>query len=210
MLFEDFNEDYISVFREVRPFLETEPFRKANFDISRIIAEASLDLEHLSTSFIVDARYFFQARQQIWVWIRLKSLLLTSRLLYPDRSHAKMNDLFQAAAAAAMEMPMLNVMELWNGGKGFAGVFRYQASKGNGPATITWRGNWDLSLEARVIPLWEGVTIKRGLREDLQVVKELLDADVVMKSHGDSIHHLGLVNQAVHPVSLWQIQKETR
>lgn len=104
-------------------------------------------------------------------------------------------------------------MELWNGKKGLACVFRYQASEGYQLAKITWRGNWDLSLEPRIIRSWKAVALKRSRREvqghEFQVLKELLDADVVIKFHGDAIHHLELLHQVVRPVSLWQIQKET-
>ncbi len=43
----------------------------------------------------------------------------------------------------------------------------------------------------------------------LQVVTEILDASVVIRSHDDALRYLMLLNTVVHPVSLWQIQKET-
>ena len=175
--------------------------------MSREIAETSLNLEHLSASFIVDARHFFQARQSTWVWNKLTSLTLTSRILSSDKDLEEINDTLQAAAVTAVKMPMLNTMELWNYGRGLACVFRYQVPRGKRP-TITWRGNWDILLEPRVIQSWQAVTLEPAASLELRVVKELLDANIHMKSHGDAIHHLGLV-QVVHPVSLWQIQKET-
>ncbi|KAF2186584.1 hypothetical protein K469DRAFT_686971 [Zopfia rhizophila CBS 207.26] len=208
VLFEDFNYDYVTMFQGVYELLDAEPVRTADFAVTRALAEASLDLEHLSASFIVDARYFFQARQPTWVWNELVSLVLTSRLLCPDESHAEINDILQATAVAAMKTPRLNAMELWNGGKGLACVFRYQASESYRPARITWRGNWNLRLEPHVIRFWEAVAFKRA-RCEFQVVRELLDTDVVIKSHSDAIHSLKLLHQVVHPVSLWQIQKET-
>ncbi|KAL8917740.1 MAG: hypothetical protein Q9208_007792 [Pyrenodesmia sp. 3 TL-2023] len=206
VLFEDSSDDYVTAFRGVQGGYNAELVRTADIAVSKALAEASLEFQHLSASFIVDARWFFEARQPCWAWNQLTSLVLTSQLLNPYESHAVANQLFQGAAAAAMEMPMLTTMELWNGGEGLACVFRYQAFKGSRPATIIWRGNWDIKLEPRTIRAWESVALQHA-QGDLQVIKELLDAEVI-ESHGDAIHLLGFLHPVVHPVSLWQIQKE--
>ena len=98
-------------------------------------------------------------------------------------------------------------MEIWNDAKGSACVFRYQASEGCRPTTITWRGNWDLPIESNVVRSWEAVALRRG-RSGIKVISELLDAEVVIKSHGDAIHHLRLSYQVVSPVSLSHIRRE--
>ena len=208
VLFEDFNDDYITTFQGTVESLDAEPVRTADVAISTALAEASLNLEHLSASFIVDARDFFHAIHSTWVWSKLLSLVLTSRLLVPSESHVEINGILQAAAAAVMKMPRLNAMELWNGGKGSACVFRYQAYRGHRSAAITWRGNWSLPLEPRVIRSWQAVARQRG-RYQLHVVKETLDSGSVIHSHGDAIQCLKLLHQVIRPVSLWQIQKET-
>jgi hypothetical protein len=60
-----------------------------------------------------------------------------------------------------------------------------------------------------VIKAWEAVALKhRG--HGLVVVKELLDAGTVVKSHGDAIHHLKLSKPVIRPISLWQIRMEHR
>lgn len=115
--------------------------------------------------------------------------------------------MLQAAAAAAIKMPCINTLELWNGGNGLACLFRYQASEDYRPVTITWRGNWDLPLTHQVIQSWEAVALTYA-QCDLLVFKELLDADVPIRSHGDAIQFLKPLQQVVHPVSLWQIRKE--
>ena len=107
-----------------------------------------------------------------------------------------------------MKMPILNAMELWNGGKNLACVFRYQASKSCLPSKITWRGNWDFPIEPAVVRSWKAVALWRG-QPQVKVISELLDADIVINSHGDAIHHLKLLYQVVSPISLWQIRKET-
>lgn len=200
MLFEDFNDNYISVFDG-----EIRHIRKADLGVSKALVRASLDLEHLSASFIIDASDFFLADPK-YTWNNLVSLALTLQLLVPSENHGTINDTLQTAAVAALQMPKLNVMELWNGGKGFAGAFSYQIYEDFGPATISWRGSWNLALEPRVIQSWEAVALKRTPC-DLQVVRELLDAAVI-NSHGDAITHLKLSHEVMCPVSLWQIKNE--
>ncbi|KAL8754825.1 MAG: hypothetical protein Q9199_004068 [Rusavskia elegans] len=209
VLFEDFNDDYGAVFQVFKEFLDDPdigPVRTADVALSEALAQASLDFQQLSASFIVDARWFLRAPQPTWVWNQLTSLVLTSRVLVPQESHAVVNDLLQAAATAAMKMPRIKSMELWNGGRGFACVFRYQSSGGIRPAKILWRGNWILPLGHRTVSAWETVAGQHA-QCDLRVSKELLDADSI-NSHGDAIHHLGLLEPVLRPVSLWQIRKE--
>ena len=208
VLFEDFNDDYVTPFQGLYEPGNLEPVRTADVAVGTALAEASLDLEHLSASFIVEAREFFQAIHSTWIWSKLLSLVLTSRLLVPGGSYAEINGILQEAAAAVMKMSRLNAMELWNGGRGLACVFRYQAYPGQQSAAIIWRGNWNLPLEPRVIRSWQAVALRHG-RHELDVVKETLDPDSMIHSHGDAIQSLKLLYQVIHPVSLWQIRKET-
>ncbi|KAL8894158.1 MAG: hypothetical protein Q9207_008540, partial [Kuettlingeria erythrocarpa] len=120
VLFENSDDEFVTAIQGVHRDYDAEPVRVADITVSKALAEASLGFEQLSASFIADARWFFEARQPCWAWNQLTSLVLTSRLLNPYQSHAVVNDLLQAAAAAAMAMPMLTTMELWNGGKGIA------------------------------------------------------------------------------------------
>ncbi|TGO72829.1 hypothetical protein BELL_0414g00010 [Botrytis elliptica] len=73
-------------------------------------------------------------------WPNLTWLALTSRLLVPRERSAELDDMLQAAAAAAMNMPNLETMEKWNGEKGLAMLFRYQRNKRGQPAVIIYRG----------------------------------------------------------------------
>lgn len=134
--------------------------------------------------------------------------MLTSGSQIRHGNYSVMNDMFQPAAAPAMEMPRLKGMEIWNGAKGLACVFRNQASECCLPATITWRGNWNLPIEPYVVQSWEAAALSRG-QSKVKVISELLDADVVLKSHGDAIHHLELLHQVVSPVWLSQIRRES-
>lgn len=184
-------------------------------------------LEHLSASFLIDARHFFpptlspSASIGRGSWSKLASINLTSVLLTPSSSASVVNELLEVAAAAAGRLPALDSMQLWNGGNGVACVFRYQApsslaSSGNSDqqvssAKITWRATWDLDLRAGVIAGWERTASKRHTCE-LHVVHEILDASVAsaIESHGDAIQQLDFLHDIVHPVSLSQIQRENR
>lgn len=117
--------------------------------------------------------------------------------------------MLQSAAVAAMEMPNLETMELWNGEKGLAMLFRYQrAEQGQGQlAVITCRGTWELTLRPVVLQAWDAVALRHRGQGHI-VVKELLDAGVRVMSHGDAIGHLKLSRPVIRPVSLRQIQME--
>jgi hypothetical protein len=203
VLFENFNEEYTLTFRA----WACDPIRIPTSDVSRAVANASLELEHLSASFVVDASYFFHAREPSWKWPNLTSLALTSRLLAPDESPIEIDNMLRTAAATAMKMPNLETMEIWNGQVGLAMLFRYQQAGGGRPAVITWRGTWEFALRSPVIQAWEAVALKHCTHGSIIIVKELLDAGAV-KCHGGAIHHLKLLTPVIRPVSLRQIQME--
>ncbi|KAI1662289.1 hypothetical protein F4813DRAFT_344061 [Daldinia decipiens] len=52
-----------------------------NEGLSAVLASKSLDLQHLTISFMIDAEEFFQHCQSTWSWSHLQSLALTSQLL---------------------------------------------------------------------------------------------------------------------------------
>ncbi|TQN63669.1 hypothetical protein CSHISOI_11773 [Colletotrichum shisoi] len=175
--------------------------------VGKMIALTSLKLEHLAASFIADANHFFEIRPA-WEWPNLASLVLTSKLLTPDENPIEFGAMLRAAAAAAMKMPRLETMEIWNGrkGGGLAALFRYQAFRNARQAVIVWRGTWELAMEPSTMQAWEAVMYQYdGWRLDL--VQEQLD-EAAIKSHGDAAHHLMLSGQVIRPISLWQIQRE--
>ncbi|KAL2867734.1 uncharacterized protein BJX67DRAFT_380677 [Aspergillus lucknowensis] len=207
VLFENFNQQYPLGF--MRSVSGCDPIRIPTSDVSRAVAKASLELEHVSASFIVDASDFFHTREPSWKWPRLTSLALTSRLLAPDESPIEIDNMLRAAAAAAMKMPNLETMEIWNGQEGLAMLFRYQVTGGGGPAMITWRGTWEFALRPPVVLAWEAVALEHRGHGSV-IVKELLEVGAVVKSHGDAIHHLKLLNPVIRPISLRQIRMEHR
>jgi hypothetical protein len=175
--------------------------------VSRRIALASLKLEHLAASFIVDASHFFQIELS-WEWPHLSSLVLTSNLLTPDENPIKIGAMLQAAAAAALKMPQLETMKIWNGRKGLAALFQYQTFRNTQQATIIWRGTWTLAMNSSTIEAWEAVVHQHNGWKLNLVQKQLNEAAI--KSHGDAIHYLMLSSQIIRPISLQQIRMEQK
>ncbi|KAM0316305.1 hypothetical protein ACHAO8_003326 [Botrytis cinerea] len=224
IIFENFDQTYPASFR-----CRCSPTRIPSPSFGRALANASFKLEHLSISFMVEASHFFRARELSWKWPKLTWLALpsrvfipqefswkwpnltwlalTSQLLIPQEHPVELNYMLQAAAAAALNMPNLETMEIWNGGKGFAMLFRYQRGKQGRPAVITCKGTWELNLGPLVIQAWDSVTLK-DCGEGIVIIKELLDISDDIKSHGDAIHYLELSKPVVRPISLRQIQMQ--
>ncbi|KAK7965783.1 uncharacterized protein PG986_000060 [Apiospora aurea] len=199
ILFENFNQHY------PHPGGYNTP-RNPHPSSSGALALVSRRLEHLAASFVVEASHFFDLYSPRATWPRLTSLALTSNLLTPVTGPAKIAAMLEDAAATAMRMPKLETLEIWNGRKGLAALFQYQAPRDIRPATITWRGTWELAMEPAVIQAWEAVARRRGGWR-LDLVREGLEGAEIM-SHGDAIHHLKLAGQVIRPISLLQIRSE--
>lgn len=199
VLFENSNRLYASKKKNV--YCLSDPIRVPTFEVSLSFATISLELEYFSASFLVDASLFFQACQPSWEWPKLTLLALTAQQLSPIPSLIEIDDMLQAAASAAMRMPRLTTMEIWNGQEGFAMLFRYQLTNGRQSAVITCRGTWEFDLRPRVVRAWEAVAVGHRAYET-RLVKEVLDASVEIRFHGDAIHHLKLVSEVIRPVSL--------
>ncbi|KAJ5606397.1 hypothetical protein N7510_009178 [Penicillium lagena] len=122
ILFENFNQQYPPAF--TGSFFGCNPIRTPTSGVSWAVAKPSLKLEKLSASFIVDASCFFQSCEPSWKWPSMTSLALTSQLLLPDESPIEIDNMLQTAAAVAMKMPNLKLMEIWNGREGSAMLFR--------------------------------------------------------------------------------------
>ncbi|KAI1119204.1 hypothetical protein F5Y14DRAFT_125445 [Nemania sp. NC0429] len=209
VVFENFNQQYPAIvqrFQFGEDSIKCDNFRKPSLAVSRMVALASRELEHLAASFIVDASHFFGI-PLCWEWPNLTSLVITSKLLRPDGNSVEIGSMLQAAAATAMKMPQLKTMEIWNGRKGLAALFKYHAFRNIRQATLTWRATWELTMEPSTIQAWKAVANQHGGRWRLDLVRERLD-EAAIKSHGDAIHYLMLTNQVIRPVSLQQIRIE--
>ncbi|EXJ90387.1 hypothetical protein A1O1_03488 [Capronia coronata CBS 617.96] len=210
VVFENFNQQYPAIMQRFQFGEELsgcDSIRNPASAVSRMVALASLKLEHLAASFIVDASHFFEIEPS-WQWPNLTSIALTSTLLTPDKDPVEIGVMLQAAAAAARKMPQLETMEIWNGRQGLAALFKYQVFHDIQEATITWRGTWELTMESSIIRAWEAV-ISRYDGYRLNLVQERLD-EAAIKSHGDAILCLMLSSQVIRSISLQQIQMEQR
>lgn len=212
-------------------------FRVASLAVSRAAARASRHLEYFAASFLVDARQFFFQLDQAITWDRLRRLVLTSKALtpapdkpQPDFETVHLNPgaaarrrmarteptieneldigtMLRAAAAAALQMPQLQKMEIWNGRRRLAALFAYQREGRVGAAALTWRATWRYRLEDSVVEAWRQVG-RRHDRWRFDVAEEVLDPAAVW-SHADAIQLLGL-KDIIRPVSLEQIEMEQK
>lgn len=170
--------------------------------VSAAFAHQGLNLEQLSVSFIADARYFFEevcCSQSTWE--RLELLSLISRSLTRATDCKVISKLLQDASTAALHMPKMRLLEIWNGARGEACGFIYRKERYS--AMITLRSTWDIKLELGVVHAWERVAPGLRFRE------HLLNCSAI-KSHGDAIQQFGLPPAVIDGVSLWQICKEHR
>lgn len=158
---------------------------------------------------MVDASYFFKARKASWKWQNLTSLALTARVLAPGARIDHIDNMLVDAADAALKMPLLQTMEIWNGREGLAMLFRYQRPRDPDSAVVTLRGTFRLALSPVVTRAWDAVAFQHRHGRPGRVVFEssLVDAAII-GSHSDAICHLGLSTQVIRPVSLLQILKE--
>ncbi|CAI6096873.1 unnamed protein product [Clonostachys chloroleuca] len=197
ILFENFNETYPEMMHCLR-------LREPSPNLSAALAETNLSLEPLSAAFSVDASYFFNGCHSSWKWSNLTLLAVTSQLLRPDADPHQLEEMLQEAAAVALRMPQLQTLEIWEGRKGLAALFKYQSR----PARLAWKATWYFRMPDSVTRAWDEVGMMfYGL--DCAVVKQLLDGAAI-KSHADSIVQLRLSQTIVRPVSLQQIRREQR
>lgn len=196
VLFENFDEQYTSCLADCHDVRATDPW------VGRAVARASLELEHLSASFIIDAYHFFYAVKSEWTWSHLNSLTLTSQYLNAQVDPDRINDMLEAAASTALKMPKLKMFEIWNGQVGSAALLRYQI-EGSGCAVLSWKATWELTLQPRVIKAWEAVAHAND-SVNYFLVREFLDETISINSHADAINFLELF-KVLRPISLQQI-----
>ncbi|KAI8674286.1 hypothetical protein NCS55_00752100 [Fusarium keratoplasticum] len=169
--------------------------------------------QHLCVSFITDAYVFFEAlhhRRRDGAWRNLTHFSMTSLALRSETPPSKVQRLLLMAAHAACRFPRLEVMELWYGRREEACLFRFSRSRSrDGACKIFRNGTWELPLSSEVVEAWTKICNLRGGRGIMTRDLERIDHQQI-RSHGDAIHHLGLMSNAVHPTSLRQIRREAQ
>ena len=94
-------------------------------------------------------------------------------------------------------MPNLQLLELWNGKKKQACVFRYRV--GAFVNAITWLGTHVDTPDRQVIEAWNKTSMARG-RSDLRAFATRLECEEII-SAGTVLRYLDLRSQIMHPVS---------
>ncbi|KAI8228716.1 hypothetical protein K4K57_007677 [Colletotrichum sp. SAR 10_99] len=139
-------------------------------------------------------------------WSQLQQPLDQPSALAGDADFEGISSMLRNAAGAALKMPKLETMELWNGRQGVAMLFRYQKARDGQSAVITVRGTFELALGSAVTEAWEAVALRH--RHGRVVIQSSLINPDVIRSHGDAIRQLGLSVEVIRPVSLQQIIEE--
>lgn len=189
--------------------MDCSRIRPPNPALSRILSEVSSNYESLSASFVVDADGFFALNesQPLKTWPNLRHLFLTSQLLAPDQDKTRVTDMLRAAARAAAYMPKLETLQIWNGRKNLAALFKYEPATEQGQtSTITWRGTWEFPLHASVIQAWQSLASEPS-QHGMRVICESIGGDQV-QCHGDAMLLLELPEVVIRHVSLRQIRNE--
>jgi hypothetical protein len=145
-------------------------------------------------------------------WPKLKTLALGSafRALRPAEDlKARASDLFEGAGFAALEMPELQIMEIWDQTKDHHQLFQYRRidTKANGYPTITLGATWDVTLEPRVSIAWDRVAQKHSNRGIVIKIQGQLERD---KHPYSLIKHLELCRRIAHPISLCELRRREK
>ncbi|OAL48465.1 hypothetical protein IQ07DRAFT_571171 [Pyrenochaeta sp. DS3sAY3a] len=206
-IFKDFNNQLSLALNNRTPYIgpDMELTSAVDLGLAKAFAAKIRHLEHLSISYMIDAEQFFTSCQQLpCTWNLLQSLTLTSSTLARNARHQNVDTLLRNASLAALKMPQLKTMVLWNSEPGQACAVIYQRHDASSMATLTWRGTWNLELSDNVIESWRKVAPSPCY---LRLEKEVL-RDVDIWSHGDTVHHLRLPVGVVDSASLCQIRQE--
>ncbi|KAK3941888.1 hypothetical protein QBC46DRAFT_340003 [Diplogelasinospora grovesii] len=213
-------------------------------NMAKSLVTLSRNLQQLSVSFLIDAEDFFRSSlywptaasdeggekgEELYRhrldheprWEHLTSLALTSkRLIMPQPSSSswmsRINDLLFAAAVTAKMMPKLEVMEIWNGDKGQAGIFRYVSGSPNEStsAEIVWQGTQQqqhLALSERVLKAWREVALEHNPRCGLSLSVSMIPIEPTsIEGAAYVLDYLRLGKLVMHEVSAWQGQWEQR
>ncbi|KAK4083770.1 uncharacterized protein Triagg1_1432 [Trichoderma aggressivum f. europaeum] len=195
----------VSMFESFNPDLHTKKKREAYPALGQSVAKTSRNLESLCATFNVDAKDFFYAFFPTqnpkplpnMSWSNLTDLSLCSELLVP----AHYNKLIQVAAAAALQMPKLRCMELWNSETHATScIFRYFPMSGR-RRYIQLLSTWGGRLGTQAIACWREVA-DRVAGCELRQESLYLDAHV-FDNYASVMQYLFLRTGLLSPVSLY-------
>lgn len=201
-IFEDFNA-------AIHGRTHTETPRRSGIQVLKGLVSSAPNLKHLSVSFFSDAMDCLKLPAGIFA--NLESIALTSQVyLRPETGPP--NRLLYKAANAAMKMPKLQIMELWNCANGHADILRYESvgTASSSACRLTWRSSWccmKSTLEKRVVEAWEEVASTNASRELIVETYPLPPGSY--SQYGAMLHHLKLRNSILDPISGMQVRVGT-
>lgn len=221
-------EDALTLIPRRQTTTRPDPTKQYRPNMLLCVAQSAPNIKHLSVSFLSDAHDCLEITTEdayahksnlairrirrflpsVKGFPNLESVALTSQHhLRPMAT--SLNDLLHRAAAAAMKMPRLQIMELWNCGDGHAAVFRYEATgtAESSAARVTWRCSWDhystSHIQARVIEAWREVASTHTGRRLAPLVIDPLPRGSYAHC-GEVLHHLKLRKSILDPTSYMQ------
>lgn len=171
-------------------------------------------LEYMSVAYLTDAIDFFDFDKSDpgsgLKWPNLQSLALTTRAFRPSAPSLKLSNLLVAAARAALRMPKLQTMEIFNGDRELACFFRYSRQE----RTIYWLSTGaepTQPLMKGVVNAWTKVLEEHneGRVSELKVsISYAHEKDY--KTHAGVLQHLWLRHLIVQPLSYCQLEWEAK
>ncbi|RYP24044.1 hypothetical protein DL765_000772 [Monosporascus sp. GIB2] len=189
------------------------PERECMAALGLDLARASRQFEELHAAYNVDVRHFFD---QFWGgqpiipvryelgWPNLKYLSMTSQQLMP---FANYDHMIQTAAAAALKMPNLDIMELWDCHSPYdQSLFRYERRQARHPR-IQRLSTWNALLTQKARSAWAEVADAHGSRHGLEAETIHLEPPPSRGRH-HIMKHLVLKSHLWNETSLHQIMAE--
>ena len=177
------------------------------------------ELAHINASYMFDAFWFlwpyhpcFRGHPRLREWTNLETLTLTSCILTGRSPRERIDKLLRAAACAALQMPKLRVLEIWNSRQGRASFFRYTDSREDGPL-LEWAYTAGTAaphrVSERVMRAWQAVAdkYKRGHPLRLRVCRKRRGN---IRSHVSLVRDLETAPYMLTPQSYHRVQREER
>ncbi|KAH7157333.1 hypothetical protein B0J13DRAFT_494412 [Dactylonectria estremocensis] len=130
---------------------------------------------------------------------RLQYLCLRTGMIYPTANQHWATDLLALAGRAALFLPRLRILEIWNSGIGYGYLFRY--IQDDFQATITWRcAGTGFVLVPVVIEAWTRVASTRPLTVET-VPFTAADGDGSVFEESAIIRYLALKGLVFDPIA---------
>lgn len=196
-MFEDFNATLHGWGDLSRP-------RPSRVQLLKGLARSAPGIKHFSVSFLSDAMDCLETPDH-FTFANLQSIALTSQnALRPSHNF---NELLHKAALAAMKMPKLQIMEIWNCENGYAAIFRYEATgtPESSACRLTFKCSWHaIPIRDDIVEAWKNVASTIASR------RLILDTGPLpltsYSQYGSIIGQLKLRDSVLHGISQMQVR----